>query len=338
MNTLSKKLLTEISYFTGKYFLPPEFVSLQITFRCNLKCQTCSIWKKEFPELSDSEWLKIGEDINNFFPKKTFVEINGGEPLIRKDLVLQLINILKKKFDCVALNSNGVLIDEETIGELEKAGLDEIKISFYSLDKNIVKSLRGNEDAFEKTLESIKLLQGSKIKLKVGILITSENIDRLKDLITYLQKLKNCQIILQPLDEPIESEESKNLGNNNLQGNLWPSEEKVKDFFRWVGKNNEGIRNSVDNFKALENYYLNPKSALKRRCFAGQRGFMVYPDGDVSFCFKRKKIGNLKGENIAKILKSSDTVSERKSIRKCPKFCRISGCAFSRGIKEYFKI
>ena len=103
----------------------------------------CSIWKNNFPELSDEKWLKIGEEVKNSLPKNTFLEINGGEPLIRKDLTISLIKKLKQKFDCVALNSNGVLINAETVKELEKSGLDILKISFYSLDKNIVNSLRG---------------------------------------------------------------------------------------------------------------------------------------------------------------------------------------------------
>lgn len=336
MNRVAKKFLNEASYLTGKYFVSPQFVSLQITFKCNFKCQACSIWKKSFPELNNEEWLEIASDIKKYFPENTFVEINGGEPLLRKELVFKLIKSLKKKFKTVTLNSNGSLIGCTTLRKLEEAGLDAIKISFYSLRKKTVNSLRGTEDAYGKTLDAIRLLQNSNIKLEIGVLITSENIDDLEELITYLQKLKNCQIILQPLDESIESEESKKSRKNILPKNLWPQKDKVQEFFKWLRKNSKNIKNSKDNLRVIENYYLLPRSALKRKCFAGQKGFMVYPNGNVSFCFKRKNIGNINNDDIAKILKSSNTRSERKGIKNCRKYCRISGCNYSRRIREYF--
>ncbi|MDD5547399.1 MAG: radical SAM protein [Candidatus Pacebacteria bacterium] len=338
MNKIIKKILAERSYLTGKYCLPPEFLSLIITFKCNFQCQSCSIWKKkEFDELTEEDWLKIIQDLKGVFEKNTFVEINGGEPLIEKDLILTLIKELKKHFNNVALNSNGLLMNEKMISELENTGLDIVKVSFYSLEESIHNFLRGNPLAYNNALNALKLLSKSKIKSEVGILITSKNIKDLPELIGYLNSLNNTSIILQPLDESVESPESKNKDINELPDTLWPKKEEVNFFFDWILNNRKNIKNSISSIKAIEKYYLDPQSSLSRRCFAGQKNFVVYPNGDAAMCFKGEKIGNLKKESVHEILFGSNAIRERKYINHCRKYCRIIGCNFARGLKEIIK-
>lgn len=338
MNKLVRKIIIEASYSTGKCYIPPEFVSLIITFRCNFQCKSCSIWKKkEIDEMSKERWLSIANDLIGTIGKESFVEINGGEPLLRKDIVIDLVKRLKKHFKNVALNSNGSLIDEKTIKELEEAGLDIIKISFYSLDEKIHNYLRGNDQSHSKALEAIEAVSKSKIKLEVGILITAKNIRGLPSLIRYLETLGNVSIIVQPLDESIESAESKNLDKNILLSDLWPEKEDTLRFFSWILKNPGKVKNSQRSIKAIGKYFLDPEKILIYRCFAGQRNLVIYPDGSASLCFKGKRIGNLKNNNVNNLLRMSEAIHERKNIRKCQKYCRIVGCNFSRGFSEYIK-
>ena len=116
MNNIGARLLTEMSYLTGGYFLPPEFLIFNITFKCNFQCKMCSVWEKtSSDELKKDEWLEIIKDLKSILTKKVYVLINGGEPLIRKDLIPMLITELKKYFNQVALNSNGSLLNKATI-------------------------------------------------------------------------------------------------------------------------------------------------------------------------------------------------------------------------------
>jgi MoaA/NifB/PqqE/SkfB family radical SAM enzyme len=325
---------------SGRYNLAPEFLSLIITFRCNFSCQSCSIWQKPpTEELSEDEWLKIYQQAKDFFDPETFVEINGGEALIRKDLALSLIKKLKPHFKNVALNSNGLLINEEIVKELEEAGLDLFKISFYSTKENIHNDLRGNPQAYEQALKALELVSKSRIKLEVGVLMTAKNMADLPELIKYLKTLKNTNIILQPLDESIESAESKNKTVNQPVSELWPVKEDSSKFFGWLLENYKDypIKNPLSSLKAMQEYYLQPSSVLKYRCFAGQRNLVIYPQGDVAMCFKGRVIGNLTKESLFDIIKGDAAKEERQNIRRCKKYCRIIGCNFSRGLFEVFK-
>lgn len=334
MGKITNKLLKEISYQTGQYTLPPEFLSLLVTMRCNFRCQSCSIWQKPLDkELDEQNWSEIIGKLIKTLEPNTFVEINGGEPLMRKDFTIFLIKELKKYFRKITLNSNGLLINEEILDELKQAGLDTIKISFYSLNAKTHNDLRGHESAYDHAKKAIELINKKQIALEIGLLITSKNIKEVPSLVQYLQKLPNTSIILQPLDEKVESLESKNRISTKLDQELWPTKNDTNTFFDWITHNNKNIKNSLANIEAIRKYYLNPNDILKYRCFAGQRNLVVYPNGDVALCFKGGIVGNLKEQNLEKIL--DNAVAERQKIKHCKKYCRIIGCNFSRGLKEY---
>ena len=75
----------------NKGSLPRIFI-FAVTYKCNSKCSTCSIWKRylEKGSLAKKE-LSIGE-IQNFLDspilkKLKAVNLTGGEPFLRNDLV-----------------------------------------------------------------------------------------------------------------------------------------------------------------------------------------------------------------------------------------------------------
>lgn len=338
MGTIRNKICGEFSYYTGKYYSPCKYVSLIITHQCNFRCLACDIWKKETgSELGEKSWLAAIEQLNKTLPANTFIEINGGEPLIRKDLAVKMTVKLKKHFSVVALNTNGSLLDKEIVAELEESGLDIIKISLYSLDPHIHNTMRGMDLSWQKAIEAIGLVSQSKIKVEIGALITSKNIHGIPELIKWSGKQRNTSVILQLLDEKIESAEAKNTSENLLPLKLWPEKSDVAKLFTWIKNNSHNIKNPQISLKNMEKYYLDPRSALKYRCFAGQRNLVVNPDGGIQLCFKRMPIGNISGGSLLNTLGSKEACNERRNIRKCAKYCRIMGCNFSRGFLEFAK-
>jgi len=302
MPNIKKKILSEISLATGRYLCQPEFLSLLVTFKCNFRCRSCAVWQKTpAEELSAGQWQRIADNLPKVFSRQTFIEINGGEPLLRYDLTLDLIRNLKRNFDCVTLNSNGLLIDDVAVSDLETAGLDAVKISFYSLNPDIHNELRGIERAYDGAKKALELIGQSRMKLEVGILITAKNIKGIPELIKYLNQSAKISIILQPLDEKIESRQSKDFQGNDLPRDLWPPAQDVKNLFAWFRAKAKNIKNPPANIQAIEEYYLDPESVLRYRCFAGQRSAVIYPDGDVRLCFKGQPIGNAMSGDLKKI-------------------------------------
>lgn len=332
---ITRKVLTEASYASGTYLVPPEFVSLILTLQCNFRCSSCSVWQlpQEKDPLTQEEWLAVADDLSQSLPADTFVELNGGEALLKHTLAVAITERLKKHFKRITLNSNGSLFTRERIRELENAGLDTIKLSFYSLDKDTHDTLRGHKGAFESARAAIRLIKKSRINLEIGILVTSKNIRHIPEL---AQSLSNEQTtaILQSLDESIEGVASKDVTTNEILSDLWPNQEETLHFFDWAKKNSKLFKNPRNVIETMERYYLNPESILHYRCFSGQRTFIVYPNGNTTLCFKRGAVGTVKKSSVKTILKGRSAYKERRSITHCQKYCRIVGCNFSRGIIE----
>ena len=107
INKLKKRIFQELSYKTGKYLIPPEIISLVVTYRCNFKCKACTVWRMDdFPELPQDEWMKISENLRSILSPNTAVEISGGEPLIRKEMVIFKVGLILLKNNLKLYRSN----------------------------------------------------------------------------------------------------------------------------------------------------------------------------------------------------------------------------------------
>jgi len=91
---------------------PPRAMCLYVTYRCNMRCRICGIWtqaaKYKESELSLEQFRSLLSD--PLFSELEFININGGEPNLREDLVQlteMLINLFPR-LKTVTLNSNGL--------------------------------------------------------------------------------------------------------------------------------------------------------------------------------------------------------------------------------------
>ncbi len=105
-------------------------INLEVTKRCNARCDFCDYWKE--PK---------GEELSDYVPvikhlKPLSVSLTGGEPLLRKDLE-KLIRSIRKSFGFVyiSLITNGALLTEERGMDLWNAGLDELSVSLDYMDE-----------------------------------------------------------------------------------------------------------------------------------------------------------------------------------------------------------
>jgi molybdenum cofactor biosynthesis enzyme MoaA len=109
---------------------------------CNWDCKWCT---NKFQPLNKAVPITVSIDeiidlsglmrLDASLP--TLFVISGGEPLLQKVEVLELIASLKRKTDyTVSLETNGHLIDENFIEKANKLNLDRIDISFRNIDDN----------------------------------------------------------------------------------------------------------------------------------------------------------------------------------------------------------
>ena len=87
-------------------------------------------------------------------PHVVSIIITGGEPLMRKDLEYVGLELYKREFPW-GLVTNGMLLTQERLSSLRKAGLHNITISLDGLEENH-NSMRGNRQSFLRAYDAIK--------------------------------------------------------------------------------------------------------------------------------------------------------------------------------------
>jgi MoaA/NifB/PqqE/SkfB family radical SAM enzyme len=105
-------------------------INLEVTKRCNARCNFCDYWKEEkCQELGD--YVPVVKKL-----KPLSVGLTGGEPLLRKDLT-DVIASLRRNFGFlfISLITNGSLLTLDRGLELWRAGLDELSLSLDYFDE-----------------------------------------------------------------------------------------------------------------------------------------------------------------------------------------------------------
>lgn len=100
-----------------------ETAHWSITGKCNYKCRHCflSAPESKFGELSTSECLRVIDELADCGINQ--VSITGGEPLVRCDFLKLLDAFKKNNVIVVQIYTNGALVNDKLLDELEGRGM-----------------------------------------------------------------------------------------------------------------------------------------------------------------------------------------------------------------------
>lgn len=157
----------------------PHQISFDITNKCNLRCLHCFNSSGENDvvnnELSDLEALEF---ICSIAPMQLYnICFCGGEPLVRKDLLISCIKELKAYQTHCSMVTNGLLASDDVISELEHSGLDAIQFSLDGMECSHDK-LRNKCGTYAAVLKAIEyVITNTNLHLSIAFTPTSFNID-----------------------------------------------------------------------------------------------------------------------------------------------------------------
>lgn len=138
---------------------------IEITDNCNLNCKHCFKSGGHGEEMSIELLEKIIEEAVGYGVKE--ISLSGGECLLHPRLfdIIQMI----KKYSNVKFGflTNGMLLNQEFLDEIEKLPDCCVQISADGSKKDIYESIRG-EGTFENYMAALELLSKSKIKDKIA--------------------------------------------------------------------------------------------------------------------------------------------------------------------------
>lgn len=157
------------------YNINIPFVAIQLTSRCNLRCDFC-FRRLKIKETSFDEIKKIIKKLAEY-NTKTLV-LSGGEPLLVKDIKKILIFAKKQELKTV-LQTNGILL-ERRIKSL-RPYIDWISLSLDGYN-NKTNAIMRNEKQFKAVIEILPFIKKYKIKVKLGTIVTKKNYKNIKDI------------------------------------------------------------------------------------------------------------------------------------------------------------
>ncbi len=209
------------SWFEG-YPQPPVKMDVFITEKCNLKCKFCNfpLLEKNNKELNKDELLKIVETAGELGVE--VFSILGGEPFVRKDVILEMMKKIKKNNMDGSIVTNGTLLEEEEIFSLTEIGWDFIRFSVDGNEKTH-DYLRGADNSYKKTTNSIELFKKykkelglRKPKIEINTVLCKRNYTEIIDVIKLAKKMECEHVFILPMIEFTEKSKKLKIDHNIL--------------------------------------------------------------------------------------------------------------------------
>jgi uncharacterized protein len=260
------------------------YLVLWPTERCNLKCKYCYAYS-DGPQ-GDMAFETAQKALDYFGDTPMKIQFAGGEPILNFELIRQIHRYISSRgYDAVfQLQTNGTLIDERIAADIKKMRIR----TGVSLDGpiGVNELLRGGTKL---ALEGIQNLARAGVTINLNSTVTSQNVERLPELLELALYLGNVNAIgldlvrftgRAILDSDVHQPEAEQLIRT-----LWALYEKSENLFRTTG-----IRIGIRPIEEARTRLACP-GCSSHYCYAScGKSYVILPGGDVYPC------GSLRGK------------------------------------------
>ena len=286
----------------------PLIVFLSLTDRCNLRCKKCTIWKRgkeeRKPELSREEFFSTLSQLSSMGTK--IVALWGSEPLLNKNLyeIIREIHYLKM---IPYLVTNGLLLNEQNVAYLIKAGLGSLSVSLDHTLPEKHDEMKGVKGSFARIREGLVLFRkmgGERINIGINMLISKDNIHEILPMAELASSLKLNWLKFIPVHFGFPYNQME-FGDNELM----PNEEEIEliesnllKARKYLLKN--GLyTNSIKYLKGFKGFFKGEYQV--KHCYAGYLLCNVDSYGNVTQCsLDPRVVGNIREQSFNKLWKS----------------------------------
>jgi AdoMet-dependent heme synthase len=150
----------------------PITVHLDVTYRCNERCEHCYLDHDGAGEMTTAEILNLLDQLAA--AGVFFLTISGGEPLVRRDC-FEIIEYARALRFNVKLKTNAVLIREKEARRLRELNVEQVQISVYSHRAQVHDAISKLPGSLERTLAGVRLLRAYGLKVAVANVLMKSN-------------------------------------------------------------------------------------------------------------------------------------------------------------------
>lgn len=198
---MSKDILKTISRTVGfgtavlvSNLVPRPFkLTFACTYRCNSRCQLCSIWQKPVKQELSLAQIELFMQRNPYF---TWIDLTGGEITLRRD-VKEIISIICQNspqlyFFHFATNCLQPKLVQRIAEHTLQFGVPKFAITLsLDGDEALHDKLRGVLGNWQRVMETYALLQPLMtrgLEVVFGVTVSGENVDSLRKIIVAAQQ------------------------------------------------------------------------------------------------------------------------------------------------------
>lgn len=208
----------------------------------------------------------------------------GGEPLLRKQLILDVARYASDRGFYVYLPTNGMFMDEHFIEDADAAGIDLINLALDCVDEKpgLPKALNRIRPQYELLRE--KCAQGTFVVV-FNININPQNVDDVREL-TEIAHRDGINVDYHIVEPPLH-EQSHFATSEDSVGFLPEHYEKVDELLDWLlEKYRQGYRiaNSPQHFVDAKKFIRG--EPIEWDCRAGVNTVVIMPSGRLAPCFE----------------------------------------------------
>jgi radical SAM protein with 4Fe4S-binding SPASM domain len=277
----------------------PLSVHLDITYRCNERCEHCYLEHDGDNELTTAEirsFLRQLAEAGVFF-----LTISGGEPLMRRDF-FEIIEYARELTFNVKVKTNALMIRGKEAHFLRDAGVEQVQVSIYSHKPDVHDAITKLPGSLSRSLEGIRQMRAAGLKVTLANVLMRSNVQDYAG-VQALSAEVGAHYTLDPTITPMLN------GGSSILSLRLPAEE-LRAIFR-----DERLVGNAAEFCA-------PPPAIDDAireglpCSAGHTSCYITPWGDVYPCVQFPlACGNLRQQSFREIWAGSKQLKEVRSIR-----------------------
>ncbi|MBD3321531.1 MAG: radical SAM protein [Chitinivibrionales bacterium] len=283
----------------------PTVAVLEVTHRCNARCEYCFIdHAGVHPELSTEELLFVIDKLAGSGILSLL--ITGGEPFMRADILRIIEHAISKDFFSVSLFTNGLLLTEEHLDFIirHKKYIAKIKMSAFSHIPRINDSYFKVRGAMNTILKNGEKLIEHGLNVGLSIAAMDFNVADLMETKLFYSK-KKFDVTSSPFKIP------------GAKGDFAAVDSRSKEFMKQYFAHYP--EETKERFRRVMNERLEAPGDHLELCKGRITSLVVNPEGDISPCtsFRALRFGSIFDTRpLRDILLSSEQYNRLRAMKK----------------------
>jgi AdoMet-dependent heme synthase len=275
----------------------PTQVKVELTARCNLRCEHCYQCHEPSGELSRAELVRLFDELVEM--NTLLVVFTGGEPMLRPDF-LEIVTEARTRGFLIEVLSNATRVDAALARELRRQGVQKVQVSLYGAEAAVHEAVTHVAGSFARTLRGVDHLRAAGIPVTIACSLLRQNVAHWRAIRSFVEEELRLRLSM----------------------SYW---------LYHSGENSERLRSSGLRLEEIRAYLrelyaertprvAKPATAAELDdiiCLAAFNNCRVLPNGDVMACAQLERpMGNLRHSDFASIWRHSAVAERLRAMRR----------------------